>query len=77
LLIYQARESRLVPVSAENVIYEAFVVMGVVGIDCTEKGKSGDMFVLHPSKPLYLFPSLQNINEEKHHFVFPIKTKVS
>ena len=60
-------------------LYEAFVEMGVVGgflcIACTEKGKSGDMFVPHPSKPLYLFPFLQKILEEKHQLFFPIKIK--
>ena len=40
-----------------------------------EKGKSGDIFVLHPSRFLYTFSLLQKSYEEKNHLIFPIKTK--
>ena len=51
--------------------------MGILCIACMEKGESVDMSVLHPSKPLYIFPFLQKIDEEKHYHISPIKTKAS
>ena len=63
--IYQARESS--PVSAENVIYEAFVVMvnlGVVSLQCFHREKKKCIQV-NPYNLLYTFPFLQERNKEK------------
>ena len=51
------------PVSAEIVVYEAFVVMGdLLFNDCMEKTKSGYKSILHPFNLLYAFPFLQERN---------------
>ena len=42
-----------------------------------EKRKSGDEFILHLSKLLYILLFLQESNEEKHHLIYPIRRKSS
>ena len=69
-------------VSAENIIYEAFVMMGqlwwrVVCNACMDKRKSGNKSNLTPYKLFYSFHFLHESNVEMHYRISPIKTKDS
>ena len=81
--IYQARESSMVPAGfliaqflqkhLLRLCFDGTIRVGVVCIACMDQSKSGDKFILFPSKILYTFHFLTKSNVKKLTPFPPIK----